>query len=547
MEEKIRLLWHRVYGNTFDTVLTKVLSELNSAKKDYPFGETQNPDWYKDAVIYSTYVDHFAHNFDGMQNKLEYLQTLGINTLWFLPILESPMADQGFDISNYKKVRSSLGGTDQFTEFLSHAHEADIRVIFDMALNHTSNKHPWFQSACSDKNSPYRNFYIWNDSPDKYKDARLLFKGMVNSNWEYNQKTGDYYFHRFYGFQPDLNYGNAEVFLEMLRICIYWQRKGVDGLRMDAIPFLWKEEHTDCENRPKTHTLIKLFRACLDSICEGTMLIAEANMRPKHVVEYFGNGDECHTAYHFPLMPRFYLAIAEADDTYITRTISEKVTPPIPDTCQWLSFLRCHDELTLEFVNPEEREKMNQYFLKSLQLSFREGEGIAGRLFNLLDGDTDKILTMYSMLFTTIGTPIIYYGDEIGAENDSDFFDASVKQTGYTDARFYNRGPMPWDKADKAIQKPLSPEGRIFSCLKDMIHFKHNHTELFRAASRFPDIGKTGFYTVRKETGNEQFLAVHNLTDKRKTLNISGIDAFTGKKYTDLEIAAHTFKWILLK
>ncbi len=429
--ERLKKIWFEIYSETSENeeCFNNLIGFLNDSKKELKVNEIEK-DWYKNAVIYSLYVDLYAGDFSELKNKLSYLKGLGVNTLWLLPILDSPMGDQGFDISNYYKVRGDLGTNEDFFEFIEEAHKNDIKVLFDMAVNHTSNEHEWFLDAKKGKDSKYRDYYIWNDDQEKYKGARLLFKGMVNSNWEYNKETNDYYFHRFYEFQPDLNYKNPKVLFEMMQRVVFWKSKGVDGLRLDAIPFIWKEEGTDCENLEKTHKIIKLIRAAVDYIQPGTLLIAEANMKPKDVVQYFGEGDECQAAYHFPLMPKFYLGLAEGNYEYITDVLSKEVTPNIPNEAQWLSFLRCHDELTLEFVTEEERKKMNHYYLKDEKYSFREGEGISGRIYNLMDGEVDRILLINSLMLTTKGASIIYYGDEVGMENDEEFFQEMTKKKG---------------------------------------------------------------------------------------------------------------------
>ncbi|MFP4364442.1 MAG: alpha-amylase family glycosyl hydrolase [Spirochaetia bacterium] len=545
MDSKIYELWKQIYGTENDAVFTELTDLLEKSKKDFTPSIELKEDWYKDAVLYSAYVDLFAGDFLGFVKRLPYLQELGVDTLWLLPMLESPMRDQGFDISDYTKVRHDLGGNQQFFDFLEKAHSYGIKIIFDMALNHTSDQHPWFQDAKQSKDAKYRDFYIWNNNTEKYEDARLLFKGMVNSNWEYNTATDDFYFHRFYEFQPDLNYRNPRVFLEMAKACVFWKLKGVDGLRMDAIPFIWKEQGTNCENLPTTHLIIKLFRECLDYVGKGTLLMAEANMEPKDVVEYFGNGDECHTAYHFPLMPRIFLSLAESDRKYIIRTLSPQVTPDKPEECQWMSFLRCHDELTLEFVTKEERDLMNSHYLHNPRLTFREGEGIAGRLYDLMKKDVRKVLTMYSMLMTVIGTPIIYYGDEVAAENDEKFFSASAEQTGYPDARFFNRGPMQWHKGEIAEKDPTSDEAKVHDGLKAMIEKRREYCELFRVDPSYPLIGDDDVLYIRREKDGTVLTCVHNLSEDQKKVEVRGKELFSEERFESLKMTPYSYAWII--
>ena len=316
-KELLEKYWKELYPAAG---LTQFHDFLNESEKYKTAKNLQDSDWYKDAVVYSLYVDLFNKDFSGLTDKLDYLEDLGVSCLWLLPILDSPMRDAGFDIRNYDRIRADLLGLPEnfdkaeqekiFGDFLAEAHRRGIRVIFDIAMNHTSDKHPWFQEAKKSEDNPYRNYYIWSKNPGLYSKARLLFKGIEDSNWEPLENTVWYYFHRFFSFQPDLNYKNPKVLLEMSRNLLYWQSLGVDGFRADAIPYLWKEEGTDCENRPKTHTIVKFFRAILDYVNPGSMLLAEACQKPKEVVKYMGDGDECHAAYHFPLMPMMFKSIA---------------------------------------------------------------------------------------------------------------------------------------------------------------------------------------------------------------------------------------------
>ena len=547
--KSIKKIWFDIYpkNDRNEKKINELINFLNDSKKIDQ--KEIEKDWYKSAVIYSLYVDLYAGNFTELKNKLSYLKELGVNTLWLLPILDSPMGDQGFDISNYYKVREDLGENEDFFEFIEEAHKNGIKVLFDMAVNHTSNKHEWFLDAKKDKNSKYRDYYIWNDDQEKYKEARLLFKGMINSNWEYNEETDDYYFHRFYGFQPDLNYKNPEVLFEMLQRIVFWKSKGVDGLRLDAIPFIWKEEGTDCENLEKTHKIIKLIRAAVDYIQAGTLLIAEANMKPKDVVQYFGEGDECQAAYHFPLMPKFYLSLAEGNYEYITDVLSKKVTPEIPNEAQWLSFLRCHDELTLEFVTEEERNKMNHYYLKDEKFSFREGEGISGRIYNLMDGEVDRILLINSLMLTTKGASIIYYGDEVGMENDEVFFREMANKTGYEDSRFFNRGKMNWEKVDRALNDKNSKEAKIFSGIKNMLAIKKELKELFKIEPKYIKNVDKELFIVERDLNGKILKIYHNLSEKGKVIkDVNGENLLRNKKvYGELKLNSYEYVWLLEK
>lgn len=519
-DDKIKKNWEKIYKKNYNYKLYELMEILNEFKNNNHKEEYENKLWYKNSVIYSLYVDFFSRDFKGLVERLDYLKKLGVNALWILPILDSPMKDQGFDIRDYYKVREELGGTEQFIEFINEAHKKGIRIIFDVALNHTSSEHIWFQDARENKYSPYRDYYLWENDDKKYSKARLLFKGIVDSNWSYNPQTMDYYFHRFYFFQPDLNYKNPNVIMEMIKIILFWKEKGIDGFRLDAIPFLWKKEGTSCENLKETHYIIKLLRAVIDYVDESTLLIAEANLKPKKVVDYFGKGDECHSAYHFPLMTRFYLALSEKNYEYIEKTLSEDITPDIPENCQWLTFLRCHDELTLEFVSEKERENINSYYLKDNNWRFREGEGISSRLYSLMEGNTDKILLMYSMLFSLNGTPIIYYGDELGMDNDIQYFYETSSKTGYLDSRFLNRGYVKWEIIQEELKNKESKSYIIFEGIKKLINLRKEYINFFEKKHILIIEKDKSIYRVKREYQNKSIEIIMNLADKEKYINI---------------------------
>jgi maltose alpha-D-glucosyltransferase/alpha-amylase len=310
-------IWQELYPEQPLTRLDAFTGELEAFLSEFSL-PALDKEWYKDAVVYSLYVDLFNKDFNGLIDRLDYLQQLGVNCLWLLPILDSPMRDAGFDISNYRKIRKDLSGlgenaTDEqmdrlFLKFLEEAHKRGLRVIFDIATNHISDKHDWFKEALKSKDNPYRDFFIWSKDGKEYADARIIFYGIEESNWK---KEGDeYYFHRFFDFQPDLNYKNPEVLLEMSHNLLFWMKRGVDGFRADAIPYIWKEEGTACENHPMTHTVVKFFRAVIDLVRPNTLLLAEACQKPYEVVKYFGDGDECNAGYHFPLMPQIFKSVA---------------------------------------------------------------------------------------------------------------------------------------------------------------------------------------------------------------------------------------------
>ena len=471
--------WRELYPDYNSELLLNFIEDLKQLKPSLPTPDS-NITWYKDAVIYSLYVDLFNIDFPGLINKLDYLCDLGITCIWLLPILDSPMKDAGFDICDFKNIRKELAGKDldvdplsSFLEFIEQAHSRNVKVIFDIAINHTSDEHPWFVSAVNEPQSPYNDFYIFNHTDQRYQKARLLFKGMCDSNWE---KCGDrYYFHRFFEIQPDLNYHNPEVLFEMCRSLIFWMEKGIDGFRLDAIPFLWKSDGTDCENLPQTHTLLRFIRAVVDYLKSGTLLLAEACQPPFDVIQYFGNGDECHAAYHFPLMPQIFRALAEQKRDPIIRVLDPSVTPSKPSDCQWMLFLRCHDELTLEMVSDEERDLLNRHYRQKDHWSFRKGEGISARLSELLGKDPEKIQLAFSILLTLPGTPIIYYGDEFGKRNDEDYYREQLEKSGYADSRNLCRGSVHWEQVQACLNNPESFESGIFQSLKKMLEVRQKY------------------------------------------------------------------------
>jgi len=383
---------------------------------------TTSPDidglWFKDAIIYEVHVRAFSDSeddgmgdFRGLTRKLDYLQDLGVTALWLLPFFPSPWRDDGYDISDYTDVHPAYGTLRDFQNFLKQAHRRGIRVLTEVVLNHTSDQHPWFQrSRRSPPGSRWRDFYVWSDTPNKYQDARIIFKDFETSNWTWDPIAKAYYWHRFYSHQPDLNFDNPHVKEAVLEVIDFWFDLGVDGFRLDAVPYLYERQGTNCENLPETHDFIRQLRAHIDSKYKERVLLAEANQWPEDAAAYFGKADECHMAFHFPLMPRMFMAIRMEDRFPILEILQE--TPSIPPTCQWALFLRNHDELTLEMVTDEERDYM--YRVYAQERGMRINLGIRRRLAPLLENDRRKIELMNALLFSLPGTPVIYYGDEIG-------------------------------------------------------------------------------------------------------------------------------------
>jgi maltose alpha-D-glucosyltransferase/alpha-amylase len=377
-----------------------------------------DPFWYKDAVIYELHVRAFhdqdgngVGDFRGLTEKLDYLQDLGITVVWLLPFYPSPLKDDGYDIADYLNVHPSYGSLQDFKLFLREAHHRGIRVITELVLNHTSDQHPWFQAARrASPGSKARQFYVWSDTPDRYQEARIIFKDFETSNWTWDPLAKAYYWHRFYSHQPDLNFDNPKVRKAMLEVLDYWLELGVDGLRLDAVPYLYEREETNCENLAETHEALKELRRHVEGRFRNRLLLAEANQWPEDAIAYFGAGDECHMAFHFPLMPRLFMSIRMESRFPIMEIL--KQTPDIPESCQWALFLRNHDELTLEMVTDEERDYMYRVYARDTQA--RINLGIRRRLAPLLSNDRKKIELMNGLLLSMPGTPVIYYGDEIG-------------------------------------------------------------------------------------------------------------------------------------
>jgi maltose alpha-D-glucosyltransferase/alpha-amylase len=381
-------------------------------------GTAVDPLWYKDAVIYELPVKSFSDgnadgigDFQGLSEKLDYLQGLGVTCLWLLPFFPSPLKDDGYDIADYVTVHPSYGTLDDFRKFLQAAHERGLQVLIELVLNHTSDQHPWFQRArLAPRGSPERDYYVWSDTDQRYQQARIIFVDSERSNWTWDPVAQAYYWHRFFHHQPDLNYDNPAVVREMLAVLDFWLDLGVDGFRIDAVPYLVERDDTSCENLPETHAIIRTVRTHIDARNPGRMLLAEANQLPADVRAYFGAGDECHMAYHFPVMPRIFMGLHLEDRQPIT-DVMEK-TPAIPDSCQWALFLRNHDELTLEMVTDDERDYM--YLAYSMDPQARLNVGIRRRLAPLVGNSRPRIELLVGLLFSFPGTPIIYYGDEIG-------------------------------------------------------------------------------------------------------------------------------------
>ena len=377
-----------------------------------------DPLWYKDAIIYQLHVKSYRDanadgygDFKGLVERLDYIQQLGANTVWLLPFFPSPLKDDGYDIAAYEEINPTFGTIEDFQGFLDAAHARNIRVIIELVINHTSDQHPWFQRARrAPKGSPERNWYVWSDDPNKYSQSRIIFTDTEKSNWTWDPEAQQFYWHRFFSHQPDLNFDNPEVIEAVKNVMRFWLRMGVDGLRLDAIPYLVEREDTNCENLPETHEILRDLRRTLDAEFPARIFLAEANQWPSDVRPYFGNSDECHMAFHFPVMPRMYMALRKEDRTPIVDIMRQ--TPEIPHDCQWAIFLRNHDELTLEMVTNEERDYMYREYARDPRM--RINVGIRRRLAPLMESGRRQIELMNALLMSMPGTPVMYYGDEIG-------------------------------------------------------------------------------------------------------------------------------------
>lgn len=491
---------------------------------------TDDPLWYQDAIIYELHVKGFFDSnddgigdFPGLTSKLDYLRELGVNTLWLLPFYPSPMRDDGYDIADYHGISAQYGTRRDFVNFVREAHRRGLRVITELVINHTSDQHPWFQAARrAPSGSAKRNFYVWSESDKKFPETRVIFTDYETSNWAWDPVARAYYWHRFFSHQPDLNHNNPQVVRALLRVMRFWLDLGVDGLRLDAIPYLCVREGTNNENLPETHAVIREMRRVVDSHYRHRMFLAEANQWPEDVREYFGAGDECHVAYHFPLMPRVYMAVAQEDRFPIVEIMRQ--TPEIPATCQWAIFLRNHDELTLEMVTDRERDYMYQMYAEDPRM--RVNVGIRRRLAPLLSNDRDKIELLNSLLMSMPGSPIIYYGDELGMGDNIFLGDRNSVRTPMQWSPDRNAG---FSRADPArlylpplmdsvygyqavnVEAQTRSASSLLHWMKRLLAVRKAHQAFGRGTLEFLAPGNRKILAYLREYGGESLLCVANL------------------------------------
>lgn len=502
-------------------------------------------EWYKDAVLYEVYVRAFADSngdgngdLRGVISKLDYLQELGVDCIWLMPIYQSPLVDDGYDISDYYSLIAEFGNNNDFVALIEAAHARDIRVITDLVMNHTSNHHPWFVESRAAKESPKRDWYVWSATDQKYKEARIIFTDSQKSNWTIDPQTHEYYWHRFFPEQPDLNFDHPNVQQAILDILRYWLERGIDGFRCDAVPYLFEREGTNCENLPETHEYLKRVRAYVDEHFPGRLLLAEANQWPRDAVAYFGDGDEFQMSFHFPVMPRIFTSLKRADCTPIIEILRQ--TPPIPSNCQWCTFLRNHDELTLEMVTPEEREWMWHEYAPDPRMKLNLG--IRRRLAPLLDNDRRKIELAYSLLFTLPGSPIIYYGDEIGMGDNIRLHDrngvrtpmqwSAERNAGFSDAdmdKLYapviNDLVYGYQKVNVEAQR--ADPNSLWHTLRHMILTRKQHRVFGRGDYELVSWAKGAVLGIIRQYENERVLALHNLSDQDQRAEIQNLGEAT--------------------
>ncbi len=491
--------------------------------------------WYQNAIIYQIYPRSFFDSngdgygdFNGIIQKLDHLTTLGVDCIWLMPMYKSPLKDDGYDISDFCSVYEPFGTVEDLRRLFAEIHRRGMKVITDLVLNHCSDQHFWFQEARRDRNSKYRDYFVWSDTDQKYAETRIIFVDSQKSNWTWDEVAGQYYWHRFYPSQPDLNYDNPEVREAMKDVMRYWLDMGIDGFRADAVPYLFEREGTINENLPETHAYLKELRKMMDTEYPGTVMLCEANQWPQDVREYFGDGDEFQLGFHFPLMPRIFMSIGKQDAESLVKIM--QATPEIPDNCQWCTFLRNHDELTLEMVTEEDRQWMWNFYAPDPAM--RMNLGIRRRLYPLLENDRAKIGLAYSLMFTIPGSPVLYYGDEIGMGDDITQFDRNGVRT-----------PMQWDDSKNGgfssadatylpvitdavygyeqinVKSQEDDSGSNLNWLRNLIRIRKSSEALgFGGITWFTAGDSVPLLVYKRATANDSVYVFHNMTDASQTI-----------------------------
>ncbi len=514
--------------------------------------------WYQDAVFYELNVRAFydangdgTGDLPGLTAKLDYLQTLGVDALWLLPITASPRRDDGYDVSDHFHLYPPYGTLDDFRTLVAEAHRRGLKIVVELIPNHTSDQHPWFQ-ASRDPSHPdharYRDYYVWSETDTLYRDARIIFIDSEKSNWTWDPLRQAYFWHRFFYHQPDLNYDNPEVQRAMLRVVQFWLDLGADGIRVDAPPYLYERDGTRCENLPETHAYLKRLRAFVDAYAPGTLLLSEANQWPEEVRTYFGDGDEMHMNFHFPLMPRLFMALARADRTPIEEILAR--TPELPAGCQWGTFLRCHDELTLEMVTPEERQFMWNFYAPEPRM--RLNLGIRRRLAPLLGNDLARLKLANSLLLTFIGSPFIYYGDEIGMGDNISLDDRNGVRT-----------PMQWDAGPNAgfsaapadqlyapviaagdcgyarvnVQAQAADPASLLNWTRATLKLRQQYPAFGRGTLRLLPIANRSLLAYLRQYAGQTLLCLHNLSAEPQRCPLDAA-ALVGRQFVNLPTGA---------
>jgi len=545
-------------------------------------GQSGDPLWYKDAVVYQVHVRAFADStgdgvgdFRGLAGKLDYIQALGASAIWVMPFYPSPLRDDGYDIANYLDVHPAYGTRRDFAMFLDKAHARGLRVITELVINHTSDQHPWFQAARrAPRGSSKRNFYVWSDTDKAYPGVPIVFKDTEPSNWTWDPIAGQYYWHRFFHHQPDLNFDNPHVRKAVLRVMRFWLDMGVDGMRLDAVPYLVEREGTSCAGLPETHAVLREIRAALDARYPDRMLLAEANQWPSEVRAYFGDADECHMAFHFPLMPRLFMALRQEDRHPISEVLAQ--TPDIPDSCQWAIFLRNHDELTLEMVTDEERDYMYAAYAADPQM--RINSGIRRRLAPLMENSRPQIELLTGLLLSLPGTPVIYYGDEIGMGDNIYLGDRNAVRTPMQWTADRNAGFSTADPAKLFAPVVMDPvygyqalnveaderyPHSLLNWMRRLIALRRKHRTFGRGTMEIirPE-NRAIFAFLRRFAGEDPILVVANLSKTVQPVSLD-LSAFAGWTPTEmsggvdlppvsaapyfLTLGPHAFYWLQLR